>query len=196
MAFEGLISLIYLDLSMNTLIDIPWNRLMSALTSLESFNMSHNFISHIGELRSNTIRRLDLSHCWIEVIPNNVFAGLSRLTELLMTNNPLTTLLPGSLNLTQLYMLDLSYCRISHLKVFESTKSPNLSEIKLTGNRLVTLKNGTFANCPKLKFVYLDDNPWRCECYSSDFSYMALLANKTMKLISSNRYGVTGPTLV
>lgn len=179
LAFHGMSSLVHLDLSANRLAHVTWDVTFAVLRSLKTLNLSQNPIVEVGALRSDSLRRLDLGHCRIGTLPNASLARLEQLAELVLSNNPLQTLQPGSLNSTQLTVLDLSYCRISHLTWYEFASAPGLSELRLTGNRLVTLKNGTFNRCPRLKRVYLDDNPWRCECYSSHFSYMALLANST-----------------
>lgn len=185
--FCGMTSLRYLDLSKNSISEISWHSLIATLVSLEGLNLSHNNISRLGMLKSNSLRRLDLSYCQIQLVPSEAFTQLDQLTHLVLSNNPLQMLLPGSLRSTNLSILDLSYCRISRLLSYEFINSPNLSEIRLTGNRLVTFKNGTFSKCPKLKSVYLDDNPWRCDCYSADFAYMAWLANSTIKQPSFDR---------
>lgn len=181
LAFYGMTSLAHLDLSTNMIADVTWDALSLTLPMLETLKLSHNFIDHVGTMTSNTLRRLDLHHCWITSVPNNAFAQLGRLSELVLSDNPLQVLQPGSFNSTHLSTLDLSYCRLSHLAAREFNSLPNLTELSLTGNRLVTLKNGTFAKCPKLRLVYMDDNPWRCDCYSINFAYMAYLANKTNK---------------
>lgn len=181
LAFYGMKSLMTLDLSTNFIVEISWESIMATLPVLESLNLSFNFISQIGRLKSNSLRRLNLDHCWVHSIPNGAFVQLEKFGELILSNNPLQMLLPGSLNSSHLWFLDLSYCRISHLISYEFVNSPNLTEVRLTGNRLVALKNGTFNKCTKLKYVDLDDNPWMCDCYSADFAYMAVLANRTTK---------------
>jgi len=188
LAFYGMPSLLFLDLSKNFIIEISWESILATLPSLESLNLSYNFISQIGRLKSNSLRRLNLDHCWIHSIPNGAFVQLEKFGELILSNNPLQMLLPGSFNSSHMWFLDLSYGRISHLISYEFVNSPNLTEIRLTGNRLVTLKNGTFNKCTKLKYVYLDDNPWMCDCYSVDFAYMAILANRTTKHSPIERY--------
>ncbi|XP_026822165.1 leucine-rich repeat-containing protein 15-like isoform X2 [Rhopalosiphum maidis] len=181
LAFYGMTSLMTLDLSTNFIVELSWESVMATLPVLETLNLSYNFISQVGRLKSNSLRRLNFDHCWIHSIPNGAFVQLDKFSELILSNNPLQMLLPGSLNSSHLSFLDLSYCRISHLISYEFVNSPNLTEVRLTGNRLVALKNGTFNKCTKLKYVDLDDNPWMCDCYSADFAYMATLANRTTK---------------
>lgn len=163
---------------------------MDTLPLLEVLKLSHNFISQVDVLKSKTLRQLDLDFCSIQLVQNGAFVELEKLTRLNISNNPLQMLLPGSFNSTHLSVLDLSYCRISHLIPCEFGNSPNLTEIRLTGNRLVTVKNGTFKKCSKLESVYLDDNPWRCDCFSADFGYMTFLVNKTAKYAIAKRYDV------
>ncbi|XP_025408691.1 nephrocan-like isoform X2 [Sipha flava] len=181
LAFYGMTSLAHLDLSTNMIADVAWETITRTLPSLDTLKMSHNFINSVGPMTSRTLRRLDLHHCWITYVSNDAFARLDRLTELVLADNPLQSLQPGGLSSTNLSALDLSYCRLSHLTAREFLNLPNLTELSLTGNRLVTLRNGTFAKCPKLRLVYMDDNPWRCDCYSVNFAYMAHLVNKTNK---------------
>lgn len=188
LAFYGLTSLLSLDLSSNMIADVLWETSIVALRSLKILNLSHNYIPNVRRLKSGTLRRLDLSHCGIQSIPNEAFVQLDQLTELILSNNPLQTLFPGSFNLTNLSKLDLSYCRLSHLIAYEFVNTPNLIQISLTGNRLVKLKNATFSHCPNLKYIHLDDNPWRCDCHNIDFGYMSSLANRTVEQSTIDRY--------
>lgn len=190
LAFFGLESLRYLDLSGNAIVDMSLTAAVDSLPSVEFLNLSRNFIARVGVLKSKSLQKLDLSHCSIKSVPNEAFVQLDRLVQLVLSNNPLQMLLPGSLNSSHLSSLDLSYCRISHLISYEFVSSPNLTEVRLTGNRLVAIKNGTFAKCPKLVSVYLDDNPWRCDCNSADFAYMVMLANKTAGRLTNDRYTI------
>ncbi|VVC25557.1 Leucine-rich repeat,Leucine-rich repeat domain, L domain-like,Leucine-rich repeat, typical subtype [Cinara cedri] len=178
-AFFGMTSLLFLDLSSNKIVDISWDFMIETnMPPLEILNLSHNQVSTIGILKSSTLQQLDLSHCLINQIPRDAILRLDRLTKLNLSFNPLQTLSLGSLNSSLLSLLDLSYCRISRLS-YEFVNSVSLSDVRLTGNRLVALKSGTFAKCPNLKYVYLDDNPWRCDCFTVDFEYMASLIEKT-----------------
>ena len=105
-AFHGLANLVELDLSYNSLLDIPSAALNEVdVPSLMTLSLSGNRgILHLAPeafLGLSYLQKLDLSNCAIEHVPPGAFAGLGRLQRLFLNGNRVSTLgaqLPPSLH--------------------------------------------------------------------------------------------------
>ncbi|XP_071382737.1 trophoblast glycoprotein-like [Centroberyx affinis] len=154
MVFDNLPSLVRLDLS-NNKIQCLSARAFPDDNKLQVFNLSRSFYNHsyvdavLSVLRNGNLLQLtslDLSNNDLVVLPDGLFSGLSKLTNLSLQNSSIISIQNGTL------------------------KVPSLRDLDLRDNSLRELPNATLAEFslkPGLQ-VRLDGNPWRCDCFIED----------------------------
>lgn len=98
--------------------------------------------------------RLHMDHNKIEFIHPQAFKGLTSLRLLHLDGNHLQLLHPGT------------FATFSFLDHFRLS---NVRHLYLAENRLRSLPEGMLQNMPLLENVYLQGNPWACDCGMSWF---------------------------
>lgn len=154
MAFDNLPNLVRLDLSNNKIQTLS-DRAFSDDNKLQVLNLSRSFHNHssmdavfsvLWNRSFPQLTSLDLSNNDLVVLPDGIFTGLSKLTNLNLQNNSI----------------------ISIQK--ETLKVPPLLDLDLRDNSLRELSNATLTEF-SLKsdlHIRLAGNPWRCDCYIED----------------------------
>ncbi|KAK2166646.1 hypothetical protein LSH36_37g12040 [Paralvinella palmiformis] len=143
-AVDGLPNLMFLTLSNNRLRRHPLlGCTRSSLTSLTTFDVSHNEISEIrrGSCRLPSLRNLNFSNNNIRAL-NASFFGTSTtsLGALYLRNNGLTFV---------------------DVDAFKGCR--NLTVLDISHNRLTSLDNRTIQ-WGQIKSVIVGENPWHCDC--------------------------------
>lgn len=185
-SFRALSNLIYLDLSLNSLVFLSAEMFTGLENSLMELKLSGNKLSHLGNipLGLRNLRRLDLSQNNLQEVSKMAFNGLDYLVYLNVSHNTHLTPFPVDLfhPMARLHILDLSNTGIEKLsgdifanllqlrvirlasnhiqEIEESTffNLRNLTEVDLSNNKIMTIKPGSFVNVMSLKRLYLRRN--------------------------------------
>lgn len=159
-AFYGLSTIHHIDLSYNT---ISWlePRTFNQNFKLFRLDLSRNYLTMVPRFDIESLRVLDLSNCEIRVVNSDCLDLMPSLQELYLSRNVVARL-PDYFQSDSLRYLDLSMCRISRLNNLTFASMPFLRKLDLTGNRLTS--NIRVSHFPPNSDVYLEDNPWRCDC--------------------------------
>lgn len=159
-AFYGLGTIHQIDLSYNT---ISWlePRIFNQNFKLFRLDLSRNYLTAVPRFDIESLRVLDLSNCEIRVVGSDCLDLMPSLQELYLSRNVIARL-PDYFQSDSLKYLDLSMCRISRLNNLTFAGMPFLRKLDLTGNRLTS--NIKVSYFPPNSDIYLEDNPWRCDC--------------------------------
>uniref|UniRef100_A0A1B6CQQ4 LRRNT domain-containing protein n=1 Tax=Clastoptera arizonana TaxID=38151 RepID=A0A1B6CQQ4_9HEMI len=132
-----------LDLSMNRIANTMSINSLNENYDLYHLNISGNPIRDLGNswetiLHSSSISHLDLSNCALSLITDHlVFTGLTNLTYLTLSGNPLKNI--NKLTSLTLSHLDLSSCSLFYLQHKIFADLPSLQDLNLSRNPHLTM---------------------------------------------------------
>nr|XP_035144137.1 matrix-remodeling-associated protein 5 [Callithrix jacchus] len=150
-SFAGLTKLELLMIHGNEIASIP-NGALRDLSSLQVFKFSYNKLRAItGQTLQglSNLMRLHVDHNKIEFIHPQAFNGLMSLRLLHLEGNLLQQLHPSTFSTFTF----LDYFRISTIR-----------HLYLAENMIRTLPASMLQNMPLLENLYLQGNPWTCDC--------------------------------
>ncbi|CAD6994224.1 unnamed protein product [Ceratitis capitata] len=185
--FAGLVSLKSLNLNMNKLVHLPAD-LFASNKLLKEFRLINNKVQ-LKTLPSGLFENLTLLEevtvtCGLVDLQEDLFDGCTKLANLTLRNNELTTL-PDKLLSHQknLYNLDLSHNRLQSLpdKLFQSTV--RLVVLKLSHNQLVEITSELFKPLTKLEILQLNDN----DLFKIDFNAFTETSNMKYLNLANNQ---------
>uniref|UniRef100_UPI00358F31BE leucine-rich repeat-containing protein 4C-like n=1 Tax=Myxine glutinosa TaxID=7769 RepID=UPI00358F31BE len=189
-AFHGLFSLTTLELIDNRLTVIP-SSAFDSVSKLQELWLRRNPIESIPSYafrRLGSLQRLDLGALkYLQFISDSAFEGLTNLQylnlgmcqlttipnlqplvlleELDLSGNRIATLVPGCFkglgNLRKLQIINAGV-QFIHRNAFDELQQ--LTELNLAHNVLNSLPYKLFSRLPHLAHVFLQGNPWLCDC--------------------------------
>ncbi|XP_044130713.1 platelet glycoprotein Ib alpha chain-like isoform X1 [Bufo gargarizans] len=186
-SFNGLKKLTQLDASDNGMTSFE----IDLALNLEELNLANNTLKTlpmVSQLPGLTTLQLSNNH--ITTIPEKAFMGLKKLDSLELQHNYIDSLDEQVFEgLQSLKHLDLSYNQLLLLPDRLLAGLENLGKLYLSWNRLTHIPNDFFTDVG-LEYVYLDNNPWNCNCAlnyfkiwlkdNEDIVYKASKAGPTM----------------
>ncbi|KAL4224692.1 hypothetical protein ACF0H5_015387 [Mactra antiquata] len=165
-SFYTLISLQNLMLNDNKLSKLE-DGLFTNLKPLHSLTLENNKLSVISDNTLVGLRNLDdlnmVSNA-VESISSSAFRHLSKLSSLHLSSNLLSTFDFNDLILVKnIEEIDLANNRLYDLK-FPIQRTHNVYKLDLSDNQLQTLSSDIMNVIADSGSVYLNDNPWSCDC--------------------------------
>lgn len=190
-AFDGLTNIKSIDLSFNKITNFQ-NSVFNLNSSLEYLNLSRNYISNIECVKSASLISLDISFCEIGAIGKYSLNNLPHLKYLKLSRNQLVGL-PDGLEAENLQELDVCRNRIKSINNRTFINLPYLRKLNLASNQLTTISPSYF---PKVLYISLEDNPWKCDCLKlkSMFESLQLNSEDISRLICESPERYAGQT--
>ncbi|CAI5770011.1 nephrocan-like [Podarcis lilfordi] len=122
--------------------------------------ISHGKIKHLQITDISSMSALEefvLTWSGTESVENNTFKALDALRTLELRKNKLR--LPHTLA-----RLDLKGNSIQRIKEQELKNLRHLQVLNLRNNNISTIDHSLWKYLPRLRYLYLDSNPWNCTC--------------------------------
>ncbi|KAL3289799.1 hypothetical protein HHI36_023191 [Cryptolaemus montrouzieri] len=110
---------------------------------------------------------LDLSNCEINILRRYSLRNLPALTEIHLHRNQISYL-PDNLEASHLVYFDIANNDINSINNQTFTSLRSLRFLILSGNKLTTIDPSFF---PQVVDLYIEDNPWLCDCDSLQQMY-------------------------
>lgn len=158
--FDSLDELRYLNLKSNPMLNI-YDEAFKGLPQLSWLNIGDNYISKISQrtFKKNTlIETLYLEQTKIEVLTETTLKGLKNIKKLYLRNNEL----------------------LKEIEPYVFTNLKTLETLDISGNELTYLPK-TFAELDNLKELFIDENPWACDCRMAWFANWAEKRQQVLK---------------
>ncbi|XP_058463249.1 uncharacterized protein LOC131437733 [Malaya genurostris] len=186
-AFRGLTHLKNLDLSFNMIKQLD-GKVFKDNELLTHINLSRNYLWRLVRITAPSLIHLNMSWCEILAFDSDALAGMPSLVDLDLSGNLLFEI-PDRVMSDSLQTLDLSMCRITTIKNTTFSRLPALLRLNLSGNRFTTpFRIDYFDDNPYLSEIWLGDNPWRCDCRSSDFFHFYVFLTEPPRRISDRKH--------
>lgn len=131
---------------------------VSQLKQLEELEMPHNNLSEISDLHLNNpvLEEISLEHNQIETVHPNAFKNTPVLKKVDLSSNKIRSL-DRLVIVPTVTTLDLKENLLENIEnLFNGNQ--NIQRIYLTGNHIQKITTSTFADCPSLFKLALDDN--------------------------------------
>ncbi|XP_019562172.3 toll-like receptor 6 [Aedes albopictus] len=146
----------YLDLSNCKITKVSGKEVIQGLISLETLKLNGNPLHGISDIKSDTLKTLDLSNCRISTLQSTALSGLSSLAYVNFARNyKLSLSTHGNVTSTSLRRVNLSYCNLDSI---ELGGFPNLKTAILRGNMIRQLMGNSFVANPLLENIDLSSN--------------------------------------
>uniref|UniRef100_A0A8D0C1W1 Uncharacterized protein n=1 Tax=Salvator merianae TaxID=96440 RepID=A0A8D0C1W1_SALMN len=152
-----------------TILEMPRNKLqtipLKLPTTLQKFDSSYNLIESIKvhEFKDLwNLKHLFLDHNIVSKFEDGALQNCTLLSNLALEQNVLSSIplrLPPALA-----RLDLKGNSIQHIKEQELLDLRHLHVLNLRNNKLSALDHNLLKFLPRLRYLYLDGNPWNCTC--------------------------------
>jgi insulin-like growth factor-binding protein complex acid labile subunit len=159
--FLGLPKFQSLFLTNNFGLQIPTDRHIITSHSLKHLALSGCNINSVSvETFANVtaLELLDLSYNYLMSLDISILKVLPKLSRLLLRDNEISDIIPGTLEISLLDYFDLGYNKIEHLGSDVFFGMVNLEYINLEFNKLQYLHPETFVGLPKLQMLILSHN--------------------------------------
>ncbi|KAJ1088240.1 hypothetical protein NDU88_001398 [Pleurodeles waltl] len=184
-----------INLGYNSLIEITENN-FSGLNKLELLMLHSNEIQRIHEKAFrdlHSLQVLKMSYNKVRSLHKNTFHGLKSLIRLHMDHNKIEFLNPEALyGLSSLKLVHLegnlltqihadTFVTLRYMQIF---KTSSIKHIYLSDNLLSALPKDMFSYMAELETVYLNGNPWSCDC---QMQWFAEWAEKSRDMIKCKR---------
>lgn len=177
--FTGLKNLTFLDLTNVSITTLP-KGMFSSLSNLETLYLSSNPLSDIDTSAFSdliNLKELHLDHANLKKVDRGIFCSLGGLQILIISNNSFYTtdnFMPAMECLNNLTHLDISSNLLEILPTDGIANMVSLEKLVIRNmSRLHKIDENALNNLPKLRVLYIENNPHLTEFENGAFDGLA-----------------------